>query len=193
MIQTARAAAAAMIVLRQVLERRSFVFWRLVFDGIPVEFEDMAKRIFEPVGPAVAQVTFGPADAAAGFLDGANPTLERFRRRHPIGDMADAGRMVTGELQRVKFVVVPGAQVGAIAVAAALRQAVNPGEEVETVLEAIGIDLDMPEMGDIVSGFRHVSVPPGRGSVANISSRPSFCAQCAEWRRWRRRWCDRGW
>ena len=80
--------------------------------------------------------------------------------------MADAGGVVAGELQRVVFVIVPGAQIGALALDSRQLQPVDPGEEVEALVEPVGIDFDVAEMGDVA----HSNSSTVRGKIA---SKPS--------------------
>src|SRR5690606_12418388 len=105
-VDTARTNAAAMIFLGDILQRRLFPGRRLVNPRVEIEFEDMAVRIAEPVGAAMAEIAVAPADAAAHRLYRLHAALKRLGRRRPVADMADAGRMVAGKLQRVKFVIV---------------------------------------------------------------------------------------
>jgi hypothetical protein len=119
-----------------ILQGSRLAFGRHIFLGVPIDLEDMAERILEAVGATMAQIAVMPADALqpASIAD---PALQRFRRRGPIGDMADAGRLGPGQFQGVELVVVPGAQIDGIFIASALLQAVDPGEEIEAFLELV--------------------------------------------------------
>src|SRR5688572_14945236 len=63
------------------------------------------------------------------------------------------------QFQRMELVVIEGTQVGDAVLNQACRQPINPREEIETILEAIGIELDMTEMRDIETGLSHAVAP----------------------------------
>ena len=155
--------APAVIALRHVLQRRSFALGSFVDAGVPVELEDVTVRIAEPVGTAMAEIALGPADAAAHLLDHLDPACQRCLRRGAVGDMAHAGRVRPRQLQRVELVVVEGPKIDRAALPTALRQPVDIHEEVETLLELVRENLDMPEMGDVEAGFAifHPVLPCG--------------------------------
>jgi hypothetical protein len=67
--------------------------------------------------------------------------------------MTDSRRLGRRQFEGVELVVVISPQINAVAVAAALAQAENPREEVETSLRLVGQHLDVAEMGDVVDGF----------------------------------------
>ncbi len=76
----------------------------------------MAERVFEPVGTTVAQITLDPAvNLVPRRLDHLHTPFQRRFGRHAIADMGHAGGVGFGELERVKFVIVPGPQIGAVA------------------------------------------------------------------------------
>ena len=122
-------------------------------------------------------------------IDRRNPTLKRLRARSPIGSMADAGGFSRGELQRVKFVVVEGAQVNAVALAPALGKSEYAGEEIETGLRFIGEKLDVSQMGDVVDrlGLHTFSLPalgtgvPPFASPLDLEGIVACLADTAEW------------
>jgi hypothetical protein len=147
--------AAAVEALGDVLQRRPFLGRRHVAPRLVVEFEDVAVGVFEAIGRPVPVVALGPAEPAAHRLDDGDAPGQRLGRRGAIADMADAGRRRARQLQRMVFVVVPAAQVGRILVAAAFGEAVDPDEEVEALLEAVGQQLDVPQMGDVKTRFGH--------------------------------------
>src|SRR5690606_13026623 len=53
----------------------------------------------------------------------------------------------------MKFVIVPGAQIGAIAIQLAQLEAVDPGEKIEAFVKLIGENLDMTQMGEVETGL----------------------------------------
>src|SRR5690554_5212552 len=59
----------------------------------------------------------------------------------------------------MKFVIVPGAQIGRIPLLPREFQAIDPREEIEALLEPVGIDLHMPEVGNVKYRLAHL-LPP---------------------------------
>ena len=55
----------------------------------------------------------------------------------------------------MKLIIVEAAQIGDVVGSMTERQTVYPREEVEAVLEAVGQQLDMTEVRDIMANFRH--------------------------------------
>src|SRR5579871_3295125 len=97
--------------------------------------------------------------------------------------MARAGGFCSRQLQRVKLVIVIGAQVHAIAFAAALGQPEHPREEIEARLRLVGEQLDVAEMGDVVDRFgsRHdglAACSMGGRSVSSFSATPEILRVC---------------
>ena len=131
--------------------------------GFVIEFEDVAERIGDAIGTAMAEIAVDPADGAEiRRLDGGNAAIKRFRRGTAIADMADAGRVVARQLQRVELVIVPGAQIGAVAVNGAELEPIDAGEEIEAFLETVSVHFDVSEMGDIetrIGGCGHDDSP----------------------------------
>jgi hypothetical protein len=94
--------------------------------------------------------------------------------------MADTGRMVPGQLQRMELVIVEGAQIDAFLVTAAFGEAIDTREEVEALLEPVRIHLDMAEMRDIKTGLAGCH---WRASLSNRTDRPGH--PNTEMRSWR--------
>jgi hypothetical protein len=69
--------------------------------------------------------------------------------------MAEAGSVVAGQLEGMELVIVEGAQIDAVALAATLGQTEDADEEVEAVLEFIGVEFDMAEMCHVIAGVGH--------------------------------------
>jgi hypothetical protein len=157
-VEPAHRRAAAMIALGDVLERRPLELGRLVFPGLVIELEDMPVGAREAVGGPVAHVAIGPADAAAHGLDSGDAAFQRGLRRRAVADMGHARRVGGGELERVELVVVPGAQVDGLALAAALGQAVDVDEEIEARLRLVGQQFQVAEVSHVEAGLmRHGS------------------------------------
>ena len=74
MVEPANGAAAAMVALRLVLQRRSLVFGRDVFVRVEIDLEDMVVGIAEAIGPAMAEIALAPADAGTHRLDRGDTT-----------------------------------------------------------------------------------------------------------------------
>src|SRR5690606_9673232 len=96
-------------------------------------------------------------------------------RRSAIAAMRHAGRVGSSQLQRVELVVVPGAQIDRIALTATFGQSIDVDEEVEALLEPVGQQLDMTEMGDIETGLAHgrFSFPFGAVRLLKRLSQPA--------------------
>ena len=103
-----------------------------------------------PRSPSTQPMTLNPLASIA-----VDPPLERLGRGGAIGDVADAGGVVAGQLERVELVVVPGAQVGRGRVLGRQLQSVDAGEEVEALVVFVRVHLDMAEMGDVMTGLAH--------------------------------------
>jgi hypothetical protein len=77
----------------------------------------------------------------------------------------------------VKLVIIEGAQVDTVALAAAFDEAENTREEIEAGFGLIGQKLDMPKMRDVVYGFSlHAffrRIAPSRWSE-NVSHATTF-------------------
>ena len=152
-VDAARVDAARRIGLRLVLERRLELGRRLVPFGLVIDLEPVAVRILEHEGLAVAEVAVGPADVEAGALERGGAPLQRLRRARAEGGVAEAGGLGRGELERIALVVVPAAQIDAVALLAALRHAHHVDEEAAALLEFGREHFDMAEMGDVVDRF----------------------------------------
>jgi SpoVK/Ycf46/Vps4 family AAA+-type ATPase len=142
-----------MVALRLVLQRRPLPFGSDIFAGVEIDLEDMVVGVAEAIGTAMAEIAFAPADPRPHRLDRGDAAQKRRLARGAIADMADAGGVRGGELQRVEFVIVPGAQIDGIALAPALRQAEDVDEEVEARLGLVREELDMAEMGNVEAGL----------------------------------------
>ena len=97
----------------------------------------------------MAEIAFRPPRAEAGGVDDRGAPFERFRARGAKRDVAHAGHFRRGELERVVFVIVPGAQVHRIAAAAALRHAQDVDEKPEAVVRPRRQQLDVREVGEV--------------------------------------------
>ena len=140
-----------MVSLGNVLQRRAFAFWRLELPGLPIDLEHVPEGILEPECRAMARVAVGPAkNPAARFVDRCHPPLQGLRRRHAIGDVADTRRVVPRELERMEFVVVKGAKIDAVLFSAALRQPEDANKEVEALLEPVGVEFHVAQMGNVM-------------------------------------------
>ena len=65
--------------------------------------------------------------------------------------MRHARRRAARQFQAVKFVVIPGAQKGAVAIKGREFQPIDAGEEIQTFLEPVGQDFHMAQMGNVVA------------------------------------------
>ncbi len=72
--------------------------------------------------------------------------------------MSDPGRVVAGQLQRLEFVIVPGAQVGCGFILGRQRQPEDAVEKIQAVVVAVGVDLDMTQMRVVATRFHRVSL-----------------------------------
>ena len=101
----------------------------------------------------MAEIAIAPADVEAGALQRGGAPLQRLRRAGTESGMAKAGCLRGGELERIALIVVPAAQVDAVAFLAALRHPHHVDEELAALLEFRRQDFDMAEMGDVVDRF----------------------------------------
>ena len=89
----------------------------------------------------MTKVTFGPAgNLASRCVDRCHAPIESLRRRHAIGDMADARGIVPREHERVEFIIVKGSEINAVLVATALRKPVDANKEIEAFVEPVGVE-----------------------------------------------------
>src|SRR6202011_5601200 len=142
--------AAARVGLGLVLQRRLELIGRRVPLALPVQLQLVPVRVAEQVGGPDARVAVLPADAEPGRFDRRHPGFERGLARGPQPDPPDARGLVRGELDRVVLVVVPGAQVNRVALAAGLGQAEHLHEEPQALAQFGRQQLDVPEVRDIM-------------------------------------------
>ena len=153
-------------------------------DGVVIDFEQVSERVFETVAAAVARVAVAPAvRLVARRLDRRDPAFERLRARRAIGDMADAGRVMRGQLERTIFIVVPGPEISARLVPARKLQAVDPGEEVEAPVELVGEEFGMPEMSDVAHALHGLSSRALRCGALSIGARDATNAGAGQIKR----------
>ncbi len=127
---TPRAGIALRLVLQRGRQlRRGLVPLRLV-----VDFHVVAVGRGEGIGRAMAEVAVGPSPAAARLLDDGDPVLQRLGARGTVGEVAHAGDLCRGQLQRVVLVVVPAAQVDRLAAPPALGHAEDVDEKAQALL-----------------------------------------------------------
>ena len=86
--------------------------------------------------------------------------------------MSDTGRVVPCQLQRMKFIVVKSAQIDAVAVAAALGQTVDSGEEIQALVKLVCQQFDVSEMGNIAGWLVHGSVHQPANTWPSNNLRP---------------------
>src|SRR5665647_1216306 len=153
MIDTPHVAAARRIALRLIFQRRPLAGRRLVPFGVVVEFDDVAVGVLADESFAVAEVAIAPADIEAGAFERGGAPLERLRAAGTERRMSHARGLRGGELERIALVVVPAAQVDAVAFLAALGHAHHVDEELSAFREFGGEDFDMAEMGDVANRF----------------------------------------
>ena len=80
--------------------------------------------------------------------------LQRLGARGAVGEMAHAGDLGRGELQRVMLVVVPAAQVDRVALPAAFGHAEDVDEEAQALLGLRRQKLDMRQVRQIEGAER---------------------------------------
>ena len=101
----------------------------------------------------MAHVALDPSDAAAHALELPDAALQRLGAVRAEGDMAHARQLRLGEFQRVKFVIVPAAQIDRATLAAAFGEAEDVDEEMQAFLGLRGENLDVAEMGEFIGAF----------------------------------------
>ncbi len=148
--------AARRIALGLVLQRGAAIGGRVVPLRLPVELEDMAVRVAEAPGRAVAEVAVDADDVAALGPQRGEAALERGGAARAEGGVPEARGGRGGELQRVPLVVVPAAQKDAVTLRAAHRHAHHVAEEGEALLRLRRQQLDMAEMGQVHDRFGRV-------------------------------------
>ncbi len=174
MVDPPHAAAASVVALRLVLERWPLGGRRFVLPRLEIDLEDMVVGVAEAVGPAMAQVAIRPADPAAHRLDRRHAPEQRRLAGGTIADMGDTRRLRGSQLQRMELVIVPAAQIDAVALTPALREAKHIDEEGEARLRLVGQELDMAKMGDVEARFgSHRSGPTAAGCRRGGSPPPS--------------------
>ena len=149
MVDAPHVAAARRIALRLVLQGGLLVGRRVVPFGLVIKLDDVAVGILADEGLAVAEIAIGPADVEAGAFQRRRAPLQRLRRARAEGDMRHAGGLRGGELERIALVVVPAAQIDAVALLAALGHAHHVDEELAALLEFRRQHFEMAEMGDV--------------------------------------------
>src|SRR5690348_14240287 len=149
-VQAPDADAAPRVGLGLVLQRRLELIGRRVPLGLPVQLELVPVRVVEQVGRPDTGVAVLPGDAQPGRFDRRHPCLQCGLAGGPQPDPADARGLVRGELHRVVLVVVPGAQVHRVALAAGLGHAEHLHEEPQALAHLGGQQLDVAEVRDIV-------------------------------------------
>src|SRR6201989_3283351 len=145
-VQAPDADAAPRVGLGLVLQRRLELIGRRVPLGLPVQLELVPVRVVEQVGRPDTGVAVLPGDAQPGRFDRRYPCLQRGLARGPQPDPAGARGLVRGELHRVALVVVPGAQVHRVALAAGLGHAEHLHEEPQALAHLGGEQLDVAEV-----------------------------------------------
>jgi hypothetical protein len=153
-VEAAHVAAAGRIALGLVLQRRFLVRRRRVPFGVVIELDQVAVRIPAREGLAVAEIAVVPADVEARARERRGPPLQRLRAAGAERAMPEPRCPRWGELEGIALVVVPAAQIDAVALLAALGHAHDVDEEPAAVLEFRRQDLDMAEMGDVENGLR---------------------------------------
>ena len=155
--------AAARVGLGLVLQRRPELIRRRVPLGFPVQLELVPVRVAEQVGGPDPGIAVLPADAEPGRLDRGHPRLQGGLAGGPQPHPADARGVVRGQLDRVVLVVVPGAQVDRVALAAGLGQPEHLHEEPQA-LSGSGVSSSMcPRWATSCSGGR--VGPPRRNDL----------------------------
>jgi hypothetical protein len=62
--------------------------------------------------------------------------------------MANPGGVMACQLERTEFIVIPGPQISAVCILRRKLQPVDTDEEIEAVVETVGVKLDMTQMRD---------------------------------------------
>ncbi len=145
--------AARRIFLRLVLQRGLELRRRLVPLGLVIKLDQVAVRIAASIGRPVADVAVDPADMMRGVLERRDPPLQRRSAAHAERGVHDAGSVRRGELERRALVIVPAAQIDAVAVAAGLGHAEHGSEELQRLIRFWRQNLDVAEMRQIHVGF----------------------------------------
>src|ERR1700749_3255819 len=149
-VHAAGAAPAARVGLGLILQRRLELIGRRVPFGLPVQLHLVPVRVVEQVGGPDARIAVLPGDAQPGRLDRRHPRLQGGLAGGPQPHPADARGLVRGELDRVVLVVVPGAQVHRVTLAAGLGHAEHLHEEPQALAHLGRQQLDVPEVRDLV-------------------------------------------
>ena len=199
MVEAAHIAAARRKALRLVLQRRLLVRRR----RRTIRCRNRVRSTW-PSGSLQTKVLPWPRSPSLQPTSKPEPFSAAARRssacgeRRAEGDMRHAGGLRGGELERIALVVVPAAQIDAVALLAALGHAHHVDEELAALLEFRRQHFEMAEMGDVEVRFgcmvrscacRHGSIlPNARGrrpgpdywpASAAISAgvKPASCAQ----------------
>ena len=90
MVEPADVDAAGGEALRLVLQRRPQRLGRLIPLGLVVDLEQVAVRVAEPEGRAVAKLVLVPALRQAGRLECGDPAGERLRAARAERGVAEA-------------------------------------------------------------------------------------------------------
>ena len=117
------------VSLRLVAPRRPQMVGGLVALGLVEELEDVAVRIGEAIGRAVADVAVGPALAEPRPLERRHAAVERLRAPGAKRDVPETGLRRLGELQAVAEVVAPAPQEDRLPVARLLLHSQHVDEE----------------------------------------------------------------
>src|SRR5947209_1780452 len=104
MVQPPHVAAARGITLGLVFQRRAKLRRSLVPARVVVELELVAVGVAGAKGASVAEVAIHPAEARSHVLQHLHAAFQRLRAGRAESDMADAGRTMRGELQRMELV-----------------------------------------------------------------------------------------
>ena len=107
--------------------------WRIPL-GLVVELEDVAVRVGEPVGRAVADIAVDPADPEARRLDRRHPPLQALRRAGADRHVPEPRLGRLGQLEAVALVVAVPAEEDRLALGRLLLHSQRLDEEAEAAL-----------------------------------------------------------
>ena len=162
MVDPAGIAAAGGIFHRLIFQCGPERFGSLIPFGVVIEFDRVAIGRAGAIGRAVAEIAIGPADTPAFVLQDFDAAFECFLAHGAPRHMAHARGAGGRKLQRMEFVIIPAAQIDAVALAPAFGQAQHIDKEMDAFGQFGGEHLDMAEMGNVMTGFglfAHCALP----------------------------------
>ena len=137
-----------------VLEPRAHGGGRLVPLHLVEDLHQVPRRIRELIGRPVASVSVDPPASASAPLERPNAPIQRLGTGRPPGHVPQPRLGGVGDLQGMVIEIAPGPQVHGRAVAVALPEAKDGGEEGERFGQPRGPQFDVRQVRNVLDGFR---------------------------------------